>query len=324
MAFNFLKGLFKKREIENELNQLLIKVEEDPDNPKLRMKLANLYIKNNQVSKGIEEYLKSAKKYSEDGYFTMVVAIYKKVIKLAPQKVGFYLELAEIYRKMKFLGDTVNIYENLINYYKKRGEEAKVQELLGKIVELSPKLSHIKPKSQTPAQKRATRRAAKKKEQEGFFDLAAALDSDKSLEIDEEKVAVLDEEHGLGVDEVFAEIKKSLKEKEEDLETHYNLGIALKDMGMLDDAIVEFKIASKAPNLQTECYIALGLCYLEKNMTLDAAKYFRDGLKVDKFSRNDFKELIVKIKEANLKPSLKTKLFPEVARIYQNILSKKS
>ena len=59
-------------------------------------------------------------------------------------------------------------------------------------------------------------------------------------------------------------------------------------------------------------------------MTLDAAKYFRDGLKVDKFSRNDFKELIVKIKEANLKPSLKTKLFPEVARIYQNILSKKS
>ena len=260
MAFNFLKGLFKKREIENELNQLLIKVEEDPDNPKLRMKLANLYIKNNQVSKGIEEYLKSAKKYSEDGYFTMVVAIYKKVIKLAPQKVGFYLELAEIYRKMKFLGDAVNIYENLINYYKKRGEEAKVQELLGKIVELSPKLSHIKPKSQTPAQKRATRRAAKKKEQEGFFDLAAALDSDKSLEIDEEKVAVLDEEHGLGVDEVFAEIKKSLKEKEEDLETHYNLGIALKDMGMLDDAIVEFKIASKAPNLQTECYIALGLC----------------------------------------------------------------
>ena len=46
-------------------------------------------------------------------------------------------------------------------------------------------------------------------------------------------------------DEVFSEFKKGLQKvvKPEDVDTHYDLGIAYKEMGLVDDAIGEFTIA---------------------------------------------------------------------------------
>ena len=47
------------------------------------------------------------------------------------------------------------------------------------------------------------------------------------------------------VEEVFSEFKKGLAKvvKPEDVDTHYDLGIAYKEMGLMDDAIGEFQVA---------------------------------------------------------------------------------
>src|SRR6476619_1455066 len=49
------------------------------------------------------------------------------------------------------------------------------------------------------------------------------------------------------VDAVFSEFKKGLEKvvKPEDADTHYDLGIAYKEMGLLDDAIGEMVVAQK-------------------------------------------------------------------------------
>ena len=87
--------------------------------------------------------------------------------------------------------------------------------------------------------------------------------------------------------EVFDEFKADMGEVEEveDIETHYNLGIAYKEMGLLDEAISEFQKASKASEKQRahsnffQCCILLGHCFMEKGHPQIAARWYERALK---------------------------------------------
>ena len=67
----------------------------------------------------------------------------------------------------------------------------------------------------------------------------------------------------------------------EDFETHYDLGIAYKEMGLLDDAINEFRIVMKDAAREVQCHLMIGLCFLEKGMQTDAIGQFKKGLYVE-------------------------------------------
>lgn len=68
--------------------------------------------------------------------------------------------------------------------------------------------------------------------------------------------------------EIFQEFKKGLESElaEEDSETHYNLGIAYKEMGLLDDAIKEFQTSRSDPKRFMQSSTMLGVCYMEKGL----------------------------------------------------------
>ena len=50
----------------------------------------------------------------------------------------------------------------------------------------------------------------------------------------------------------------------DDHESHYDLGVAFKEMGLLDEAIAEFQKALRAPDRRARTYEALGQCFMEK------------------------------------------------------------
>ena len=80
--------------------------------------------------------------------------------------------------------------------------------------------------------------------------------------------------------DIFAEFKKGL-EKEigaEDSETHYNLGIAYKEMGLIDDAIREFQISKNDPKRFTQSINMLGICYMAKGLFPLAIDSFKSAL----------------------------------------------
>ena len=68
--------------------------------------------------------------------------------------------------------------------------------------------------------------------------------------------------------DIFKEFKKGIEKeiKEEDYETHYNLGIAYKEMGLIDDAIREFQTSRKHQNRLVTASNMLGICYIEKGL----------------------------------------------------------
>ncbi|MBZ5527006.1 MAG: tetratricopeptide repeat protein [Acidobacteriia bacterium] len=89
--------------------------------------------------------------------------------------------------------------------------------------------------------------------------------------------------------EVFDEFRAELGEmesedEEEDIETHYSLGIAFREMGLLEEAISEFQKVAKAHDrgrafrYAMQCCTLLGLAFMEKNQPAIAAHWYERAL----------------------------------------------
>ncbi|HVE79282.1 MAG TPA: tetratricopeptide repeat protein, partial [Gemmatimonadaceae bacterium] len=59
--------------------------------------------------------------------------------------------------------------------------------------------------------------------------------------------------------------------EDEDYQAHYDLGVAYKEMGLLDEAIAEFQKALRSTQDRVRAYEALGQCFLEKSQFQVAA-----------------------------------------------------
>ena len=85
------------------------------------------------------------------------------------------------------------------------------------------------------------------------------------------------------VEDVFNQFKKGVAEtvKPEDTETHYDLGIAYKEMGLLDDAIHEFEVAlsGHSKKKEVDCLSMIGLCQGLKGDHRAAVEAFRRALR---------------------------------------------
>jgi tetratricopeptide (TPR) repeat protein len=66
--------------------------------------------------------------------------------------------------------------------------------------------------------------------------------------------------------ETLEQFKKGIEANlgTEDYEAHYDLGVAFKEMGLLDEAIAEFQKALRAPNGRLRTSEALGITFFEK------------------------------------------------------------
>jgi pilus assembly protein FimV len=96
------------------------------------------------------------------------------------------------------------------------------------------------------------------------------------------------EDAGVDLAEMFGELKHDLEvgasTTEEDPETHYNLGIAFREMGLLDEAIGELQKTCQAidrghPFPQAmQTYTWLAQCFLDKGVPQAAIRWYQKAL----------------------------------------------
>jgi len=93
-----------------------------------------------------------------------------------------------------------------------------------------------------------------------------------------------------GLDGLFSAFKKGVGEQldQGDTETHYNLGIAYKEMGLYDDAVAEFKAAAQDPRRLVDCITLQGICYRDKGEPARAEELFNSGLMLSELSPEEF------------------------------------
>ena len=80
------------------------------------------------------------------------------------------------------------------------------------------------------------------------------------------------------IDEFKAGVSKSISG--EDHESHYDLGMAYMEMGLYEEAIGEFQVASKGGPMELKCLEMIALCYLEKNEPAAAARELSRALEL--------------------------------------------
>ncbi|HLW86249.1 MAG TPA: tetratricopeptide repeat protein [Candidatus Sulfotelmatobacter sp.] len=130
---------------------------------------------------------------------------------------------------------------------------------------------------------------------------------------------------GIDLAEMFGELKQDLEaggaSAEEDPETHYNLGIAFREMGLLDEAIGELQKACQSvdrghafPQIM-QAYTWLAQCFLDKGVPEAAVRWYEKALAVagiDQETRTALNYEIASAHEAAGSKPLALKHFMEV------------
>src|SRR5256886_13715519 len=77
--------------------------------------------------------------------------------------------------------------------------------------------------------------------------------------------------------EMLTRFKQGIDENidEADFQSHYDLGVAFKEMGLLDEAIAELQKALRAPEGKLRTSEALGVCFLDKGAYVVAESILR-------------------------------------------------
>ena len=153
--------------------------------------------------------------------------------------------------------------QNLLAFYP---DHARVR---AKLAELEQKLAPPPAAPEPPAAAEET------------FDIAREL----AEELGTSASAPAADEFQYSVADVFDQFKKGVAEtvKAEDSETHYDLGIAYKEMGLLDDALHEFEVAmsGRARRKEIDCLTMMAACRMEKGDPAGAVQAYQRALRSD-------------------------------------------
>ena len=124
-----------------------------------------------------------------------------------------------------------------------------------------------------------------------FFDLTdvlgtALLDSGEGEEMHDATHVV---EKIQTVDELFSAFREGVEKQVQgdDYDTHYNLGIAYKEMMLIDPAIEEFRVAMGDPERTLECCSMLSICEQARGDLDAAVAWLRQGIEAPGFPPED-------------------------------------
>jgi tetratricopeptide (TPR) repeat protein len=135
-------------------------------------------------------------------------------------------------------------------------------------------------------------------------------------------------DNGAHVDlaDMFGELKQELEEDstsaEEDPETHYNLGVAFREMGLLDEAIAELQKVCQAadrgqalPQLM-QTYTWLAQCFLDKGVPEAAIRWYEKALQLPALDQDTRTALHYELASAYEAAGNKTEAFRHFMEVY--------
>lgn len=120
------------------------------------------------------------------------------------------------------------------------------------------------------------------------FDLSSQIpseldgDADHTLKAEEEPVK-----------DVFEQFKQGVAQQVDvgDADTHYDLGVAYKEMGLIEDAVAEFELARENPEREALSQTMIGHCFVQAAQHTEAINAYKRGLYAERKSESEELEL---------------------------------
>jgi tetratricopeptide (TPR) repeat protein len=112
------------------------------------------------------------------------------------------------------------------------------------------------------------------------FDIAASLGAMDELDSEARQADATRLDSPVDVEEVFAKFKEGVTRQvaDTDSQSHYDLGVAYKEMGLVKDAVREFEMAARDAARECVCHSMIGLMLWEQGDTEGAVNAFIRGL----------------------------------------------
>jgi len=111
-------------------------------------------------------------------------------------------------------------------------------------------------------------------------DLRAIAEALESELFESEKEVAPEEESAQDFEQVLSTFKERISEEvdEDDHRTHYDLAIAYKEMGLVDEAIREFQVAAASRELHRDACTMVAVCYRDQSQHDKATRWYRQAL----------------------------------------------
>ncbi|MGC9325100.1 MAG: tetratricopeptide repeat protein [Desulfomonilia bacterium] len=287
---SLFNSLFGRKKSSKEIHTCEAALEKRPNDTVLLKKLGDLYLKANKLDHASEIYVRLGDTYSAKGFYPKAIALYKQSLKINPGWETPYEKLADLYQVQGFAREAATQYVKLSEILEKSGQSETAIMYMQKAAELDPVHVQINRKVQSfdvrekgmtePLPKRVTAPAVEKTD---FYDLNEELDIEiDDLTIDE---SAEEQEDTTGVESIFKAIEESaIEEGRDDPLFLYNMGLAYRETGLLDEAIESFTRVISTGQKLFDAHIMLGITYREKGLFAESLQALKDGASLDEAS----------------------------------------
>jgi tetratricopeptide (TPR) repeat protein len=264
-------------------------VAEDPDDPVRHQRLGEALIETGQREPGLQELDIALTTYEARDDWHHAEDMAEEILRLDPNSVRHHQKRVEYAFRRGEQAHLVDAYLALSDALFRSGAMERARAVYQRVLELDATnerartaLATLEPAPAVPAGK-----PAKPAPATGDFVDLGALVLDEEARPKDARMRIEDEEptgdEQRDFDEMLAQFKKGIEASLgiEDVQAHYDLGVAFKEMGLLDEAISEFQKALRGPEGRLRTSEALGTCFFEKGQYSVAATVLRRAVESD-------------------------------------------
>ena len=269
-------------------------LEKRPNDTMILKKLGDLYLKAENFKNASDVYVRLGEIYSDKGFYPKAIALYKQAIKINPTWEGPYEKLAELYQVQGFSREAATQYVKLSEILEQSGDSVEATMYMQKAAELDPAINQVSRKVHSfkvkeKAMTEPVPKTAPKPEVErtDFYDLTKELDTQLEKELEEFSIDETydDTVDTTGVESVFKAIQENAaQEVKDDPLFQYNMGLAYRETGLLDEAIDAFRKVVGTGEKLYDAFVMLGITYRERGLFHESLDSLRQAVSLEEAS----------------------------------------
>ena len=268
-------------------------VADDPDDAARHVALGEALVEQGERDRGIEELAIAVTMYEGQDDWSRAATLTDEILRLDPNSVRFRQKRVEnAYRT----GDRAQLtvaYLGLADALLRSGAVDRAQAVYRRVLEHDPgnaaarqALDVFGPTGAEAEAPAAPAPAARPQDDGDFVDLGAFV-MDDEIAVKDTRMRIQEEEPTGDEERDFADMlsrfKRGIEQNidEDDWQSHYDLGIAFKEMGLVDEGIAELQKALRDPAGRLKTAEALGACFIEKEQYSVAATVMKRAVEFD-------------------------------------------
>ena len=262
-----------------------------PNRADICVSLGDVNARRGQVHNAVADYLAGAKVYSQNAATQETCSAYRKILALAPRNTCVRLRLAELHLQQGKTNEAVKEYLVVSEEYQRLQRDSEARALYEVILKRSPDHREASRRLDLPTgEKEADREDAEQRLTTSHSGNGNSDDSHDEIVLEDvpDVEMIISEGHVLETsnvedapfpdEAVLAAEQRDFpspisSELEEELEAQYELALAYKEMGLLDEAIETFEQALRGPSRFLDACTMIATCYKDRRLNQTAIEW---------------------------------------------------